>query len=59
MKKIVWANQVENEEALHRVKEKKNIIQSYRQLNKGSLTKLVIPCIVSTLLKHAEGKTYR
>jgi len=54
--KIIWANQVENEEALHRVKEKKNIIQSYRQLNKRRLTKLVTPCIGSTLLKHAEGK---
>jgi hypothetical protein len=29
--KMIWASQVENEEALHRVKEKKNIIQSYRQ----------------------------
>jgi len=56
MKKISWANQVENEEALHRVKEKRNIILSYRQLNTGRLTKLVIPCIGSTPLKHAEGK---
>jgi hypothetical protein len=54
--KIIWANQVENEEALHRVKEKKIIVQSYRQLNKGRLTKLVTPCIGSTLLKHVEGK---
>ena len=29
MKKISWASQVENEEVLHRVKEKRNIIQSY------------------------------
>jgi len=29
--KISWANQVENEEALHRVNEKRNIIQSYIQ----------------------------
>jgi len=54
--KIIWANQVENEEALHRVKEKKIIVQSYRQLNKGRLIKLVTPCIGSTLLKHVEGK---
>jgi len=56
MKKISWANQVENEEALHRVKEKRNIIQSYRQLNTGRLTKLVITCRGSTPLKQAEGK---
>jgi hypothetical protein len=54
--KISWANQVENEEALHRVREKRNIIQSYRQLIKGRLTKLVTSCIGSTLLKHTEGK---
>jgi hypothetical protein len=29
MKKISWASQVENEEVLHRVKVKRNIIQSY------------------------------
>jgi hypothetical protein len=29
MKKISWANQVENEEVLYTVKVKRNIIQSY------------------------------
>jgi hypothetical protein len=48
MKKISWANHVENEEALYRVREKSNIIQSYRQLNKGRLTKMVTACIRSS-----------
>jgi hypothetical protein len=29
MKKIIWANQVENEKVLHRVKMRRTIIQSY------------------------------
>jgi len=29
VKKISWANQVDNEEVLHKVKVKRNIIQSY------------------------------
>jgi len=36
MKKISWANQVENEEVLHRVKEKRNIIHTYIKRRKAN-----------------------
>jgi hypothetical protein len=55
MKKISWANQVENEEILHRVRVK-GTSYNHTHINKGRLTKLSILCIGHTLLKQAEGK---
>ena len=51
VKKISWANRVENKEVLQSQGEKEH--HTYIKQRKA---KLVVPCIGSTLLKHAEGK---
>ena len=43
MEKISWTDRVKNEEALHTVKEERNILRTIKK--EGSVSGFVIPCI--------------